>query len=119
MNSNITTSSPLLKLPNELRNKIYDFALMELHPIIHSLTPSDHSCFLQLPEESAQEPTKECNQLKYVSHQIRRETIGYELKVNGISFIQQKYDSPMAQFIFFINKCAPRYQNYIRTAYIR
>src|SRR5262245_18329198 len=116
MNSNMTTSSPLLALAGEIRNNIYDYALTEPHPITHYVTPSGHSRFLRCDavldtdksyligdffdlERHAQfimqvegVAAQECNQLKYVCRQLRYETLGYELKCNDISFIQPNDD---------------------------
>src|SRR5262245_18766422 len=131
-------SSPLLELPGEIRNIIYDFTLTEAQPIIHYLTHFQHSRFLRCESDFnanghvldlshtylAERAAQECNQLKYVCHQLRRETLRYELKCNPIAFIQLKvgedtYLTPIVQFLFFISNCAPPYQNDIRTVCIR
>ncbi|KAI4953036.1 hypothetical protein J4E86_006575 [Alternaria arbusti] len=85
----MSTESPLLKLPGELRNKIYELALSSPSPLyLHSpeaprqvVRHSENLGALGTPS-----PVKryvEFNMLKYVNRQLYSETAGLDFKYNS------------------------------------
>jgi hypothetical protein len=78
-----STSSPLLSLPPELRNRIFASALTS------STSTLQYSPFSKNNRpifSDATHPTQEFNQLKYTCHQLYTETAGLEVKHNALRF---------------------------------
>ncbi|KAF2115344.1 hypothetical protein BDV96DRAFT_575321 [Lophiotrema nucula] len=73
--------SPLLRLPGELRNRIYEYTTFEPHGLFYGTSaigkPTLFSNF---------ERTHECNQLKYACRQLYAETKGLGLGCGMITF---------------------------------
>jgi hypothetical protein len=90
------TTSRLLLLPAEIRNKILEFALTSPSPLFHrqpkprqtSRTASRHHRLIEAIHISS--PTShyhpEFNMLKFVNKQLHAETIGIELQFNAVRF---------------------------------
>jgi hypothetical protein len=123
--------SPLLKLPSELRNHIYQCALsaelglrfkswetspawaVELSAAIRRESPvhSDHAPpqLSDLGRCGDDSPAGRFNQLKYTCRQLYHETAGLEVRFNGVWFFDcNETNCPTPCFINFINKCSPR-----------
>jgi hypothetical protein len=97
----MANSSPLLRLPGELRNKIYEYALSSQTPL---LLNSDTG---GLPAQLLSDIdgfTQEFNQIKYVSKQLYAETAHTEMKYNDIMVSRKEMedDPPGSQFLSWI-----------------
>jgi hypothetical protein len=75
-------SSPLLRLPGEIRNSILAFALHEKDGLHYSKISEDKSVLT-----SRADALDSSNQLKFVSRQLYEETAGLELRYNKVNFL--------------------------------
>ncbi|KAF2115336.1 hypothetical protein BDV96DRAFT_646345 [Lophiotrema nucula] len=92
---------PLLRLPGELRNRIYQFALFSPDGIqVAKYSPRDHDKRALLDGKTG----VEFNQLKYVCRQLYDETVGLEVKYTEVIF---RFAEPDEQFCRFMKNCAP------------
>jgi hypothetical protein len=80
------SASPLLKLPGELRNRIYQLALTTSKVIF--LDPSNPTRFLDADIDimMAHEDRREVNLLKYTCRQLYKETTGIEIQFKRVEF---------------------------------
>lgn len=85
------TASPLLKLPKELRDIIYEYALTEHRGLLvhynQSLNKSLLCRFVPTYDHTRHEP----NQLRYVCRQLHIETSALGLRYNDITFRSAPY----------------------------
>ncbi|KAF2791656.1 hypothetical protein K505DRAFT_376606 [Melanomma pulvis-pyrius CBS 109.77] len=90
----------LLQLPRELRDMIWEFALMDNRGL-YTLNYCHRLYTLDF---------KDINQLKYVNWQLYYETRGLAVRLNEIHFIQRCKDSPcpVTKFFLFIRHCSPK-----------
>jgi hypothetical protein len=98
-------SSIFFKLPTELRNEIYPYALSHLNPVLATIqsthtplapvrTPKLHvraHGIADQPAKTADQPDEtvpqvEANQLRYVCKQMWQETKGFSLRYNDVVF---------------------------------
>jgi hypothetical protein len=84
--------SPLLRLPGELHNRIYDFALSADEPLFFKQgTRYTRSVFIEVTDkeddaQNSRNGLEEFNQLKFVCRQLYAETACLELKASSVSF---------------------------------
>jgi hypothetical protein len=80
------SSSPLLKLPGELCNRIYQFALTTSRGIY--LDPDNPTRFLDaaVDDKIPYEDRKTVNLLKFTCRQLYKETAGIEIQFNRVEF---------------------------------
>jgi hypothetical protein len=102
----MATLSPLLRLPCELRNKIYKYALSSPTPLILNSDTSGLPAQLLSDIDGV---TQEFNQLKYVSKQLYAETVYTEMRYNDIkvSRKEKEDDPPGSQFLSWIYALMP------------
>jgi hypothetical protein len=114
-------SSLLLRLPGELRNNIYDYALTIDDKVIVTKLGDKPALCVTVPQGGRFTKDVEINQLQYVNKMLRVETKGYGLKRNDIHFATIHYDdpSPMAACLQFLMCLAPRWLESVRKVYIR
>jgi hypothetical protein len=112
--------SPLLQLPGELRNHIYELALTA-NGFLRYHSRLEKPCFVDVPSDrNATTPSKglpEFNQLKYVCLQIYSETACLELKLNRIVFrsaSSRTVDMPAYRFGRFLDECTPPKQTWLK-----
>jgi hypothetical protein len=125
--------SPLLRLPGELRNRIYEFALTTGpdNPL-NLAEPSVRYEDGQLRRRKAYSSTKsrsdsldnEFNQLKYASRQLYTETAGLELQSSCIRFSGQVVrgtleSGPAATFVSFLRTCSPSKSSWITRVHLQ
>ena len=80
---NTQSSSPLLRLPGELRNRIYEDALASDEIIaFHEDVPKLSPYFT----DRLRDRVNDFNQIKYVCHQLYWETAGTEVQNNNLLF---------------------------------
>ncbi|KAF2115342.1 hypothetical protein BDV96DRAFT_75407 [Lophiotrema nucula] len=111
--------SPFLRLPGELRNRIYELVLFTPDNTLHFKLHISRSkgkapktvavlCTTAKKDVDSEDPLQnykyDFNQLKNTCHEIRDETEGLELKYNVLEFDQQveKNPKPGRQFLWFI-----------------
>lgn len=97
--SDLEVSSPLLRLPGEIRNKIYQYVLTSSAPLhrrqtwnlvsSHNLKLFRHHSFEEETAPSDTRPHPFFNSLKFVSRQVYAEIAGLELKLNTLFFESQ------------------------------
>ncbi|KAF2122108.1 hypothetical protein BDV96DRAFT_682119 [Lophiotrema nucula] len=137
------TSAPLLKLPRELRDMIYEHALTfggeELYCRSGSLSLEllDEKKQVQQPNNQqkvqryiespinlrlylTQKDEVEANQLKYVCRQLHQDTSGLELAYNTIVFFGEvnRYDK-MVQCSRFLYHCGKQWKSRLRRMILR
>ncbi|KAF2877746.1 hypothetical protein BDV95DRAFT_600448 [Massariosphaeria phaeospora] len=79
--------SPLLALPKELREMVYEFALTSAGGLICVELESGRRGLCEPVDPLAvNSPVRELNQLKYVCQQLYEETKGQELRFNSVTF---------------------------------
>jgi hypothetical protein len=104
------------KLPAEIRNLVYQFALTEEHEIGYG-DIRNLECNFDLKVQPLIILTVDrempFNQLKYVSRQLYAETAGFGLKRNTLSFRGSGCYS-MIRFKHFVNNCSTYQQGQIR-----
>jgi len=79
-----STKAGFLDLPAELRYDIYRLALTNKTPLFAELNWPRGRVLLSASGSVNIDPTQEFNQLKYVCHQLNKETAGLELKYNDL-----------------------------------
>ncbi|PVH98894.1 hypothetical protein DM02DRAFT_629885 [Periconia macrospinosa] len=96
------------RLPRELRDKIYDYALYEPEGLFYWQYEDGTANFTRHSSE-----LHAANQLKYTSRQFRQETCGIEIKINKLIFQSHtlrnsKYVAtpPAQQFMEFLDMCS-------------
>jgi hypothetical protein len=102
----------LFKLPDEIRNKIYEYALSSTHlflrmPFDDQQAVSADPTRLKRPilqSRQTDSPDVEYNQLKFVCRQAYAETAGLELKYNGLIVCDRSRDDEAVglQFVKFL-----------------
>jgi hypothetical protein len=123
------TISPLLKLPSELRNHIYQLVLSserilqfeswETSPAyITEVVAAAKSDAPRVHKDHPPPHFVECgrgirlaggfNQLKYSCHQLYNETAGLEVKFNCVTFFDCSDSYATPAFLRFINECSPK-----------
>ncbi|CAO2647151.1 Nn.00g080730.m01.CDS01 [Neocucurbitaria sp. VM-36] len=109
-------TSPFFRLPRELRDYIYAYALYEPEGLFFQRQEDYKASFT-----SQQYETKEQNQLKYVCHQIRSEILGVEWQLNELIFSTDDapcghYMSkvPAVQFLGFLDMCSEVWRKRLR-----
>ncbi|KAF2244822.1 hypothetical protein BU26DRAFT_553930 [Trematosphaeria pertusa] len=115
----------LMRLPGEIRNIIYEYALTEPDGLTYR---NSEFCAARLV---AHEPGDaglnsgtrldyvEANQLQYVSREMRRETRGLGIVYNDLTFVGTSNNLATSQFALFLRVCASRHLDYIRTITLR
>jgi hypothetical protein len=111
-----------LKLPGEIRNRIYEFALKE--PTLYVAVPTNatindkklctkaRKCLGPRGKSGKRAKTSgawEANQLQYVNKQLRDETRGFGLKVNDLHFTTEDAaePSPLQSCLQFLDQLTP------------
>jgi hypothetical protein len=101
---------PFLRLPGELRNRVYFFALIAKNRGLKYSDPGRKTCTIlgqppHLMKDRLVPSLVKCgvefNQLKYTCRQIYKEAKGLELRYTGIAFVQQILIKKMATLQFF------------------
>jgi hypothetical protein len=104
-----SSTSPLLLLPGELRNCIYEYAFATESEIEYIADPRPQ--FVPRGDDT----TFELNQLRYTCRQLYEETAGLEVKVNQVYFVGKQYNSgPAERFLEFITTCTPERVDWFR-----
>ncbi|KAI4934927.1 hypothetical protein J4E85_002789 [Alternaria conjuncta] len=96
----------LLRLPGELRNRIYEYALQTDNDLQFTFHGIKHSCFVGL---GAWDCYEDLNQLKLTCRQLYKETAGLEAQVNRVHFVSHwshRDLGPGEQFLTFIQHSA-------------
>jgi hypothetical protein len=97
----MASDSPLLRLPAELRNTIYELVPTAPRPLYYRKPEDGRKSCLYLRAGSQQqthvEPHMEYNQLKYVSKQLYGETTGLELKYNDVVLYATSFLADIAE----------------------
>ena len=103
---------PLLQLPRETRDIIYQYALSEPEGLFFRMERTtyekEHGLFTAFSTREAANDgdAQEANQLKYVCHQIRAETAGLGVKVNDLTFtVSGRCDHSATWYSRSIKKC--------------
>jgi hypothetical protein len=102
--------SPLLELPGELRNRIWQYALttengLDMVWVSHRRSPQ---LFARGRDAAEDEGRVEFNQLKYTCHALHKETAGWEAKFNRVVVCTHAADPrPVELFGNFLATCAP------------
>ncbi len=99
----VQAASPLLRLPGEIRNRIYEYALTSPKKLYFSAT--DEALKLRPAMSLWSGVSPEFNQLKYTCYQLYKETAGVEVQFNTVVF---KSRSPGKTFSNFLGICAPK-----------
>ncbi|CAI6294588.1 unnamed protein product [Periconia digitata] len=104
-------TSPFLRLPRELRDVIYDYALYEPDGLYYWRDPTTNIAeFGRQPHQHVP-----ANALKYTCHQLRQETLGLEFHLNQqitfVGSVKRPNDRnqplcPAVQFLQFIDQCS-------------
>jgi len=121
----MASTSPLLCLPAELRNTIYELALTHTKPLHYRKPEGDEDkSYLYLPEAPSQqmhdEKPVEYNQLKYVNKQLWAETAGLELKFNDIAFDINPDHLPSSELLTaWVSSISVAKRSWIKTITIR
>ncbi|KAF2478366.1 uncharacterized protein BDR25DRAFT_365582 [Lindgomyces ingoldianus] len=112
-----TNPFPLLRLPPELRNLIYQFALSEPGSLRYH---HDKHLVTRAKLYASQNAADEFNQLKFVSRQMYMETAGLELRYNDLHFPfdQERSLHGVHMFLSFRDICSPIHQSWIRSVTI-
>jgi hypothetical protein len=130
--------SPLLRLPGELRNRIFEFALTaprslivyignSTRPVLYLPADEDHPevaiPYITTPDQqvSYDHGCYSYNQLKLVNKQLYQETKGLELKFNSLRVLGRVYDIPewhMPNLSFFIERLSPEKKGWISSLII-
>jgi hypothetical protein len=113
--------SPLLRLPGELRSRIYEFALTANGCLLYHFRVKK-PCFVDVPSDrndiTPSQSLPEFNQLKYTCRQMYSETACLELKLNHIVFrsaLDRAVDSmPAYRFGKFLDECTPSKQTWLK-----
>ncbi len=104
-------ASPLLRLPGEIRNRIYEYALAADDNKISAkpcgLDSKNVQIHLYLPENE----NIDFNLLKFVCRQLYKETAGIEAKFNTVYFGARK---PAEMFVHFIATCSTKRASVMR-----
>jgi hypothetical protein len=91
--------SPFLRLPGELRNKIYGYALIEPTGLHYRFAkcgpPRLYTKALPSGTELGLGYLYEANQLKYACRQLYCDTKGYGLVFNDLTFTRTSLDHPL------------------------
>jgi hypothetical protein len=134
------SSSPLLNLPRELRDLVYQYALRtdnglayirRLHFLFWNsayneqeeqmsiIAHGEPGKFTESHKWSKIEPTQCFNQLKNTCRQLRNETLGLEVKYNYVSFLGLEPEYPTLEFEKFFATCSPRKVEYFTEIHIQ
>lgn len=124
-------SSPFLRLPSEIRNRIYELALTAPRSLVADMATSnrtrpvlylppnedhpeiaDHAVSPGTTERACDDQSHSFNQLKLVNKQLYYETKGLELQYNDIRIIDPTSDSSsmddlFRDFRFFVAHMSP------------
>jgi hypothetical protein len=104
-----SSTSPLLLLPGELRNRIYGYAFATESGIEYNAGPRPQ--FVPRGDDTI----VELNQLQYTCRQLYEETAGLEVKVNQVNFAGKQHNSGLAErFLEFISTCTPKKVDWLR-----
>jgi hypothetical protein len=108
--------SPLLRLPAELRNRIYEYALTAKGDLMYMFWGTDHKSIIcdSAHDADSSRPVSvgatEFNQLKYVCLKLYAETAAIELKLNALN-VHGQYDLPVTRpaygFSCFVQQLSP------------
>lgn len=123
-------SSILLRLPGEIRNRVYKYALYSpsgLHckRVYRALWYGERSTryTLSIEDNHGGRSNVDINQLKYANRQLHSETAGLELKINRIIFSIEpgvSFDPhPIVQLQSFIEEMAWPKHSWLRTLVLR
>ncbi|KAF2240957.1 hypothetical protein BU26DRAFT_572195 [Trematosphaeria pertusa] len=115
------SSSRLLQLPGELRNRIYEYVLTDPSPL--GLQYSEQfvggTCISKpwLKPRFEGMRDKEITKIKYVCRKLYAETAGLEIKFNSLRFSDS--ECPARMFKDFLAICSPSKAAWIRTVVLR
>jgi hypothetical protein len=108
--------SPLLRLPAELRNRIYEYALTAKGDLMYMFWGTDHKSIIcdSAHDADSSRPVSvgatEFNQLKYVCLKLYAETAALELRLNTLN-IHGQYHLPVTRpaygFSCFVQQLSP------------
>ncbi|KAI4921074.1 uncharacterized protein J4E92_008059 [Alternaria infectoria] len=127
------STSPLLRLPGELRNRIYEYALQTDDELkfdsgvrsYEGVSSDDgfdgHNIPRFIPCGAYRSECKDhVNQLKLTCRQLYKETAGLELQVNRVHFFTHWSDKfgPGQLFLTFIRNCAATKRGRFRDIYL-
>jgi hypothetical protein len=108
-----SSNSPLLKLPAELHNRIYHFALTTSKGLC--LDPSNPTRFLDADAKEEYKKRKMINLLKFTCHQLYKETAGIEIKFNRVEFLgPHQSPGPAQAFNDFLSRCRATKARWLR-----
>ncbi|KAF2735876.1 hypothetical protein EJ04DRAFT_182573 [Polyplosphaeria fusca] len=108
----------LFRLPRELLDIIYEFALTE-DQALFSLPTTDRKIAGGYSRQSkklflCKFGHKEANRIKYTCKKLFFETRGLSIRYNVITFARNDYIPSHAQFFHFLKHCSPRITHRIR-----
>ncbi|KAF2661753.1 hypothetical protein K491DRAFT_773726 [Lophiostoma macrostomum CBS 122681] len=117
----MTSFSPFLAIPGEIRNHIYKFALTSPNGLYcnRTIDVQSRKPVLYILENEASPDTAaskhdisnvlEYNQLKYVNKLLYKEAAGLELQYNVVTFLRNNdvEPNPIGQFLDFARACNP------------
>jgi hypothetical protein len=110
------STSALLRLPRELRDEIYAYALYEPNRVYLHRENVDKANFSTSPHEN-----RDINPLQSTSRQLRAETFGLEWEFNEFIFYCDEHrngtfmkKNPAAQFLGFLEMCTEIWRQRLR-----
>jgi hypothetical protein len=110
------STSPLLRLPRELRDEIYTYALYEPNGVYFHREDVDQANFSTSPHEN-----QDINPLQSTCRQLRAETFGLEWEFNEFIFYCDEHrngtfmkKNPAAQFLGFLEMCTETWRQRVR-----
>jgi hypothetical protein len=102
-----------LKLPAELRNHIYHFALTTSKGLY--LDPSNPTRFLDADAKEEYKKRKTINLLKFTCHQLYKETADIEIKFNRVELLgPHQFPGPAQAFNDFLSRCTATKAQWLR-----
>lgn len=116
-------SCHLLRLPREVRDAIYSWALFEPDGLFYRYeenTPSQFRMFSSL-DAAMSGTAMDPNRLKYVCRLLYDETRGLGIALNDLHFVRFNLSHPPSseQFLAFTSHCSPRRLDQLRTVTFR
>ncbi|KAI4640031.1 hypothetical protein J4E93_008831 [Alternaria ventricosa] len=114
----MASTSPLLRLPAELRNTIYELTLTASRSLHHHKPDAaGKKPYFYLRDDKS---PVDYNQLKYANKQLYAETAGLELKFNDITFSEGSKDAlPSDALIDWVSSVSITKRSWIKTISIR
>ncbi|KAH6883406.1 hypothetical protein BKA58DRAFT_36166 [Alternaria rosae] len=108
-------ASPLLRLPGELRNRIYTHALQADDGLEFDEGVDGHTPRFLGRRLSNRDSQGDFNQLKWACRQLYQETLGLEIQVNRVHFVSRgQCVGPGKLLVDFMRNCAASKRGWFR-----